>query len=57
MQLIMLPDSCQWLNCGDAAIYLYEKTFEEARYEPFAVVHSSGSTGMPRKLRSIDRLY
>lgn len=45
MQLIIVPDLCQWLDNKEAAEYLYKKTFEEARYEPFAVVHTSGSTG------------
>jgi acyl-coenzyme A synthetase/AMP-(fatty) acid ligase len=28
--------------------YPYHRTFEEARDEPFCVVHTSGSTGLPK---------
>lgn len=57
MQLIVVPDPCQWLNDDEVAIYAYKKTFEEARYEPFVVVHTSGSTGTSNKLLSIDHIY
>ncbi|KAJ4385395.1 hypothetical protein N0V93_009823 [Gnomoniopsis smithogilvyi] len=30
--------------------YHYRKTFEEARYNPIAVLHSSGSTGLPKPI-------
>lgn len=30
--------------------YPYSKTFAEAKYEPFAVLHTSGSTGMPKPI-------
>lgn len=30
--------------------YAYNKTFEEARFEPLAVVHTSGTTGQPKPI-------
>jgi thioester reductase-like protein/acyl-coenzyme A synthetase/AMP-(fatty) acid ligase/aryl carrier-like protein len=30
--------------------YVYDKTFKEARSEPFMVIHTSGSTGFPKPL-------
>ncbi|KAK0610018.1 hypothetical protein B0T17DRAFT_585387 [Bombardia bombarda] len=30
--------------------YIYAKTFEKARLDPFMIIHTSGSTGLPRPL-------
>lgn len=30
--------------------YPFEKTFEQARHEPLVVLHTSGSTGMPKSI-------
>lgn len=40
----------------DIEIYLYERTFEEARDEPCLVLHSSGSTGERKYLLCILKL-
>ena len=34
----------------DVRPYLYEKTFEEARQDPIMIVHTSGTTGMPKPI-------
>ncbi|KAL8937061.1 MAG: hypothetical protein Q9216_004610, partial [Gyalolechia sp. 2 TL-2023] len=36
------------LSKGDVGPYPYDKTFEEARNDPFLVIHTSGSTGLPK---------
>ena len=30
--------------------YSYKKTFEQGRYDPFVVLHTSGSTGLPKPI-------
>lgn len=57
MRLIMVPDFLHWLESEKVAVYLYKKNFEEARHEPFVVVHTSGSTGTSQKLMSVDHNY
>lgn len=37
-----------WLRDAEVPHYPFTKTFEEAKHEPFAVIHTSGSTGMPK---------
>lgn len=32
-------------------VYPYDKTFDEARQDPFVVMHTSGSTGLPKPIR------
>lgn len=45
-----LPGATHWL-CDEAAeAYPYHKTYEEARLEPWVVLHTSGSTGMPKPI-------
>ncbi|KAI0197610.1 hypothetical protein F4808DRAFT_294517 [Astrocystis sublimbata] len=44
-----------WLDDGDEAVaeskpYPYTKTYAEAKQEPFVVLHSSGSTGLPKPI-------
>ncbi|KAJ3529470.1 hypothetical protein NM208_g9741 [Fusarium decemcellulare] len=50
MNILEIPDLQHWLQDGPEEIYPYNKTFEEAKSEPFAVLHTSGSTGMPKPL-------
>ena len=35
---------------GSVAQYTYEKTFEHAAQDPFIVIHTSGSTGLPKPI-------
>lgn len=45
-----LPDATHWL-CDEAVeAYPYHKTYEEARLDPWVVLHTSGSTGMPKSI-------
>lgn len=42
---IVVPKIEDWIDGEQVALYPYQKSFDEARNEPFVVVHTSGSTG------------
>ncbi|KAL8928039.1 MAG: hypothetical protein Q9172_001094 [Xanthocarpia lactea] len=48
MKRVVVPEIDRWLDAPLCAPFPYIKTFEQARYEPFVVVHTSGSTGLPK---------
>ncbi|EDU49070.1 ochratoxin A non-ribosomal peptide synthetase [Pyrenophora tritici-repentis Pt-1C-BFP] len=50
MQTLTLPELGQLLDVGDVEEYLYTKTFEEAKRDPVHVLHTSGTTGIPKPL-------
>ena len=43
-----IPDFRYFLEGPDPVIYPYQITFSEGRYEPFVILHTSGSTGIPK---------
>ncbi|KZF22836.1 NRPS-like enzyme [Xylona heveae TC161] len=45
---LVVPELEEWLDGEDVPTYPYNKTYEEARYEPFIALHTSGSTGFPK---------
>ncbi|KAL9027102.1 MAG: hypothetical protein Q9196_004324, partial [Gyalolechia fulgens] len=50
MRTIIIPDLEFFLQAKDVPHYPYDKTFDEARYAPFVVLHTSGSTGLPHPI-------
>ena len=50
MRTLPLPNLNDWLQGSDVATYPYRKTYLEASHDPFVVLHSSGSTGIPKVL-------
>ncbi|KAL9106765.1 MAG: hypothetical protein Q9227_008264 [Pyrenula ochraceoflavens] len=50
MRKLNLPDLDFFLQDGKVRPYPYEKTWEEARKDPYVVMHSSGTTGIPKVL-------
>lgn len=50
MKVVPLPELLELLDTEPVSVYLYNKTFVEARSEPFVVLHTSGSTGMPKPI-------
>ncbi len=48
MQHQVIKTFDDWLATEPAAHYPYTKSFEEAAYDPFIVIHTSGSTGLPK---------
>ena len=53
MKSLIVPDLSYFLDVEATEHiqkYPYYKRFEEARYEPFVVMHTSGSTGIPKPI-------
>ena len=46
MRHVIIPEVETWLDGPVVDSYPYIRSFDQARYEPFVVVHTSGSTGM-----------
>ena len=50
MKILDVPELQEWLEGEEVTHYPYGKTFAEASAEPFAVLHTSGSTGLPKPI-------
>ncbi|KAI3327811.1 acetyl-CoA synthetase-like protein [Xylariaceae sp. AK1471] len=50
MQTLQVGPLKQWFPAEQAPHFPYEKTFEQAEWEPFCVLHTSGSTGLPKPI-------
>ncbi|KAI0435602.1 hypothetical protein F4803DRAFT_557821 [Xylaria telfairii] len=50
MQTLQVRPLQQWLPAAEVPHFPYEKTFEQAELEPFCVLHTSGSTGLPKPI-------
>ncbi|KAL3492079.1 putative NRPS-like enzyme [Aspergillus germanicus] len=50
IDVIRIPSLDELLCSQDLPPYPYNKTFEDARHEPLFVLHTSGSTGIPKPL-------
>ncbi|KAI1279702.1 hypothetical protein F5Y07DRAFT_396750 [Xylaria sp. FL0933] len=48
MQALQVVPLQQWFPEKQVPLFPYEKTFEQAEWEPFCVMHTSGSTGLPK---------
>lgn len=42
---ITVPELHQWMSVNVAQVYVYQKSWEEAKYIPWIIYHSSGTTG------------
>lgn len=38
----------EWFSPDEVPLIPFEKTFEQAEWEPLCVLHTSGSTGLPK---------
>ncbi|KAJ5623691.1 acetyl-CoA synthetase-like protein [Penicillium lividum] len=47
LKSIVIPPWDEWVNTT-VAPFPYTKTFDEAEWDPFVVLHTSGSTGLPK---------
>ena len=50
MPHIVIRTFDEWLAQEAVPHYPYEKSFEEAASDPFIVIHTSGSTGLPKPI-------
>ena len=48
MHALSLPSLDYFLEPADVLNYPYDKTFGQARFDPLVVLHTSGSTGIPK---------
>ena len=48
MRTMMVPILEDTLITGEGPVYPYNKTYAQAKNEPFVVLHTSGSTGLPK---------
>ena len=49
-RIIIIPDLDFFLESKDVPDYTYSKTIDEARYSPFVILDTSGSTGLPQPI-------
>ncbi|KAI0543941.1 acetyl-CoA synthetase-like protein [Xylaria curta] len=49
LEVYMIPSFCDMMESSPKP-YAYEKTFEDAKNDPVVVLHSSGSTGLPKPI-------
>lgn len=40
-----VPELHRWMSVDVAQLYVYQKSWEEAKYDPWIIYHSSGTTG------------
>lgn len=40
-----VPELHLWMSLDVAQLYVYQKSWEEANYDPWIIYHSSGTTG------------
>lgn len=50
MKVLEIPKTSELLDNEQVPIFPYNKTFQEAASEPFCVLHTSGSTGLPKPI-------
>lgn len=51
MQVLEIPSAQYWLDSEEPAVsYPFTKSYAEAKFEPWIVLHTSGSTGVPKPI-------
>ena len=50
MNVLDIPELHELLDAELTEIFPYEKTFDEAIQDPFCVLHTSGTTGVPKPI-------
>lgn len=58
MKVVEIPGAQHWLAGDEPAVpYPYTKTYDEARLDPWVVLHTSGSTGIPKPIVQTHATY
>ncbi|PWY95993.1 acetyl-CoA synthetase-like protein [Aspergillus sclerotioniger CBS 115572] len=50
MKSVPITQWDDWVNAEGVTPFPYTKTFEEAEWDPYVVLHTSGSTGLPKPI-------
>ena len=50
LRLLDIPEIDELLDAESTEIFPYSKTFDEAVQDPFCVLHTSGTTGVPKPI-------
>ena len=50
MRVFNLPSLESWLHDSNVPVYEYKRAYDDACHDPFVVLHSSGTTGVPKLL-------
>lgn len=50
VRMISVPGIHEWFEGPPATLRPFNKTFGQMRHKPFVIVHSSGSTGLPKPI-------
>ncbi|KAH8819282.1 putative NRPS-like enzyme [Xylogone sp. PMI_703] len=50
MQTLCIPTLRELLSCHDIPDYAYKKSFDQAKDDPILILHTSGSTGIPKPM-------
>ncbi|KAI1323489.1 hypothetical protein F5Y16DRAFT_383703 [Xylariaceae sp. FL0255] len=50
MRTLVVKSLEEWFPTEKVPHFPYDKTFEEGQYEPFCILHTSGSTGLPKPI-------
>lgn len=50
MEHVVIPELDELLAADQIRVYPYIKTFDEAKNDPYLIVHTSGSTGIPKPI-------
>lgn len=48
MQAVEVGEMAKWFPEKEVPHFPYDKTYEEAEWDPLVVLHTSGSTGLPK---------
>lgn len=57
MKAVEILGAHHWLTGSEPVPYLYTKTYDEAKLDPWVILHTSGSTGTPKPIIQAHATY